>query len=319
MVGACNISMAVATTAFAMMIGTASGAPRCTAETRDCMSRAALSYYDGIVNHDGARVWLSPDLRHTLQAGKVRSEAEVRKLLDSEPAMRPYRDARVWVDEPAHTVFVLTLLPVIKGKEGQPATVHAVGRFRVEKGLITEYEGLFSTEQGTADGTSKWETVSAPQERAEAPATARPECGVATRDCMIRAAVSYYDAITNHDGSRALLSPRLRHTLQAGKVRGEAEVRKLLDGEPPMLPHRDTRFWVDLHDHTVLVLTLLPVTRLGDPGAPATVHAFGRFKIDHGLITEYEGIFMTRNGTADDTSKWERIATAAGTAAPQAK
>ena len=82
--------------------------------------------------------------------------------------MAGHVNTRFFVEESSHNVIAFTLLRVTGGKadpnrrtfsneaQRDPFTVHLAERFKVEKGLITEIEAIFSREQGTMDGPSNW-------------------------------------------------------------------------------------------------------------------------------------------------------------------
>lgn len=130
-----------------------------------------------------------------------------------------------------------------------------------------------------------------------------PGCTDDSRECMVRAVESYYDAMQSHEGKRAWLAPDVRRTLiglpnNSGEdllMQGEATIRESLDRAPAQT-HLDHRHWVDEKEKTVVSLML---TTLHDQ--VATIHVAERFKIDQGLITEIEAVFYldptTRNGT----------------------
>jgi len=147
---------------------------------------------------------------------------------------------------------------------------------------------------------------------------AKPVCTDNTRECLITAAESYLTAIVTNDGSKALFHPNVRRTQQGNEPGapfidvGEAVMRKSMDMEPDMLPHRNTRYFVDEEQQTVIYFTLLPTKASNaDPDRESyevgdhdmTVHLAERFKIEKGLITEIEAIFY-RSDSIDNTSGW---------------
>lgn len=165
---------AIAGMAFAGAAGAQQVKPLCTDDSRDCMIAAAKAYLDSIVTHDASKVPAHPAIRRTEQ-GRVTAEGE-QKLRDSQklqPDMDGHRNTRFFVDEKTHNVIAYTLLRVTGGQADPnrktfftgrpeasqprpPSTVHLAERFKVEKGVITEIEALFTTETGTMDGTSNW-------------------------------------------------------------------------------------------------------------------------------------------------------------------
>lgn len=148
--------------------------PSCTDDSRECMIAAAKAYLDSIVTHDASKVPAHPNIKRTEQ-GRVTAVGE-QALRDSQklqPDMDGHRNTRFFVDEKTKNVVAYTLLRVT-GKQADPnrktfftgrpeasqprppSTVHLAERFKVEKGLITEIEALFTTETGTMDGISNW-------------------------------------------------------------------------------------------------------------------------------------------------------------------
>ncbi len=134
-----------------------------------------------------------------------------------------------------------------------------------------------------------------------------PRCTADTRACMLEAVASYYDAMRHHDGSRAWLAPAVRRTLQAGIPQGngedplclnEQEVRASLD-KAPAQTHLDERFLVDEPNHGVVAFVLLTLK-----DQPVSIHVTERFKIEKGLITEIEAIFLMDKTTADGKTGW---------------
>ena len=160
--------------AFAGLAAAQQVKPGCTADSRECMIAAAKAYLDSIVTHDASKVPAHPNIKRTEQ-GRVTAVGE-QALRDSQklqPDMDGHRNTRFFVDEKTHNVIAFTLLRVTGGQADPnrktfftgrpeanqprpPSTVHLAERFKVEKGLITEIEALFTTETGTMDGISNW-------------------------------------------------------------------------------------------------------------------------------------------------------------------
>lgn len=144
-------------------------APSCTQDTRACMIQAATAYLDSIVNHDASAVPFAPDVKRTEQ-GRITAmgESAIRESQKLQPDMAGHVNTRFFVEESSHNVIAFTLLRVTGRKadpnrrtfsneaERDPFTVHLAERFKVEKGLITEIEAIFFSEQGTMDGQSNW-------------------------------------------------------------------------------------------------------------------------------------------------------------------
>ena len=143
--------------------------PTCTEDTRACMIQAATAYLDSIVNHDASAVPFAPDVKRTEQ-GRITAmgESAIRESQKLQPDMAGHVNTRFFVEESSHNVIAFTLLRVTGRKadpnrrtfsneaERDPFTVHLAERFKVEKGLITEIEAIFFSEQGTMDGQSNW-------------------------------------------------------------------------------------------------------------------------------------------------------------------
>lgn len=143
-----------------------------------------------------------------------------------------------------------------------------------------------------------------------------PTCTANSRECLLTAAKSYLHAIVTHDGSKGLFAPNVRRTEQGGHLTvGEAAMRKSMNMEPDMLPDRNTRYFVDEAQQTVVYFTLLPVKGANadleretyarkKPGKGVTVHLAERIKVDRGLITEIEAILYAEIDTLDGESGW---------------
>ena len=156
--------LALATTAQALQFK-----PACTDDSRECMIAAAKAYLDAITTHDAAKVPFHPNVRRT-ELGRVTGEGEtkIREHTKLQPDMAGHANTRYFVDEKTHNVVAYTLLRIPGTKADpnrtsladrlppQPSTVHLAERFKVEKGLITEIEALFTIEGGKMDGTSNW-------------------------------------------------------------------------------------------------------------------------------------------------------------------
>ena len=160
---------AVATLTMAASANAQQVKPTCTDDSRDCMITAAKAYLDAITTHDAAKVPLHPNVRRTEQ-GRVTGEGEIkiRENTKFQPDMAGHGNTRFFVDETTHNVVAYTLLRIPGTKADpnrptmadkltpQPSTVHLAERFKVEKGLITEIEALFTIEGGKMDGTANW-------------------------------------------------------------------------------------------------------------------------------------------------------------------
>lgn len=143
----------------------------------------------------------------------------------------------------------------------------------------------------------------------------KPTCTDSSRECLLTAAKSYLHAIVTHDGSKALFSPHVRRTVQGHVTVGENAMRRSMNMEPDMLTDRNTRYFVDEAQSTVIFFTLLPVKGANAdqkretytrkrPGKNVTVHLVERFKVENGLITEIEGITYAEYDTLEGESGW---------------
>ena len=125
-------------------------------------------------------------------------------------------------------------------------------------------------------------TVSLASAGSAEPAT--PGCSDSSRECLVRAATSYLDAITQHDGSLAWLAPDVHRRVNGSELEGEEAIRSAIDHEPEMIGYRDARFFVNEREGWVVVFWLI------DLDGPVTARIAERFKIENGLITEIEGV-----------------------------
>ena len=121
---------------------------------------AAKSYLDALISHDASQIRLAPDARRTIH-GVVTDGADAIRESLTPPTADQYnigiRDLRWFVDTTTQDAIAFYLLDV--GNTIPPSTavmtVHLAERFRVESGLITEIEGIFSV-SGTANEVSGW-------------------------------------------------------------------------------------------------------------------------------------------------------------------
>jgi hypothetical protein len=145
--------------------GTPQVKPPCTDSSRACLVGAAKSYLDNIVKHDGSKTLFAPNVRRTVQAHALESEAKLRDNLNHEPAIDGHHNTRYFVDRQQATVIAYTTMPVPPRDATSAAgatkgnTTHLAERYTMVNGLITEVEGIFYTEEGTMTGTSGWPDV----------------------------------------------------------------------------------------------------------------------------------------------------------------
>ena len=301
--------------------------PLCTENTRACLIRTAQSYLDSIVHHDGSKVPVTPHLRRT-ENGEVTAdgEANFRAVQPQQPDNLGHANTRFFVDEQQGTVIYYTLFrftgkldPTRKTQIDdypplqKPFTTHMAERIKVERGLISEIEVIFENKVGTLDDPSGWPDQAGPALPAKAPVVP-PGCTDSSRGCLIAAANSYLDAVVTHDGSRVLLHPDVRRT-QNGRTTavGDAAIRASMLKEPDMLPHKNTRWFVDREQDTAIAFTLFVVQPANaDPKRPAynsngkgaTTHLAERFRIQNGVIAEIEAVHTSEYGKMDGTSGW---------------
>ncbi len=134
----------------------------------------------------------------------------------------------------------------------------------------------------------------------------KPGCTDNSRECLVRAVDSYYNAMQNHDGRLAWFAPNIRRTLvglpnNSGEdfiMEGEKSIRESLDRAPHQT-HLDHRYWVDEQAHMVNALML---TSLQD--RVSSIHVAERFKVENGLITEIEAVFYIDPTTRDGKTGW---------------
>ena len=146
-----------------------SAKPICTEDSRACMIATATTYLDALVAHDASKVPFAPDAKRTEQ-GRITAlvEEALRESTKLQPDMSEHANTRFFVDEETNNVIAFTLLRIPGTKreanrktysddlEIKVCTVHLAERFKVEAGLITEIEALFTIEQGTDQGISNW-------------------------------------------------------------------------------------------------------------------------------------------------------------------
>lgn len=301
--------------------------PLCTDNSRACLIRTAQAYLESIVHHDGSKVPVTPTMRRT-ENGEVTAEGEqnFREVQPQQPDNQGHTNTRFFVDEEQGTVIYYTLFrftgkldPSRKTQIDnypplqKPFTTHMAERIKVEKGLISEIEVVFENKVGTMDDPSGWPEKPTPA-LPDKPPVVKPACADNSRACLIAAAKSYLDAVTTHDGAKVLVHPDVRRT-QNGRTtaEGDAAIRASMLKEPDMLPHQNTRWFVDRAQNTVIAYTLFIVQPTNaDPRRPAyssngkgaTTHLAERFRIQNGVIAEIEAVHTSEYGKMDGVSGW---------------
>ena len=125
--------------------GYASGNGPCHDSSADCMISAATKYINALVSHDPSDVPFVPDVRRRengINTGD--SAAAIRRSLSPptpNQVITGARDIRWFVDAKSNDAIAYYLLDVATTP---PQVVHLAERFRVEHGLITEIEAIFS-------------------------------------------------------------------------------------------------------------------------------------------------------------------------------
>lgn len=291
--------------------------PGCTDNSRACMIQAASAYFDALVTHDASKVPFAPDVRRTEQGHVTGTgEQQIREHTRTQPDMKGRHNTRFWVDEERHTVVGHTLIRVVPDTEkadktrksipvSEPRTGHIFERFRVEGGLIREIEAIFHLEKGTMDGQSGWPDAGPVRPVGEGTPLVKPPCMDNSRACLIGAAKSYLDNIVKADGSKTLLAPNVRRTVNGQIIDGEAALRADMNHEPPIARHYNTRYFVDREAATVIAYTLMSVPP-GEAAGPRgnTSHLAERYTMRDGLITEIEGLFYLEDGNLNGISNW---------------
>lgn len=322
--------LASATALLALSAGAAQAQqvkPLCTDTSRACLIRTAQSYLDSIVLHDGSKVPVTATMRRT-ENGIVTADGEenFRAVQPEQPDNKGHANTRFFVDEEQGTVVYYTLFrftgkldPTRKTQIDnypelqKPFTTHMAERIRIEKGLISEIEVIFENKVGTMDDPSGWPDQAGPALPDKAPVV-KPACTDNSRACLIAAAKSYLDAVVTHDDRKVLLHPDVRRT-QNGRTtaEGDAAIRASMLKEPDMLPHKNTRWFVDREQNTAIAFTLFIVQPTNaDPKRPAyssngkgaTTRLAERFRIQQGVITEIEAVHTSEYGKMDGTSGW---------------
>jgi hypothetical protein len=120
----------------------------CHDSSAKCMISAAGKYIDALVSHDPSDVPLAPDVHRRENGIHTGDSADAIRRSLSPPTpnevITDSRDIRWFVDSKTNDVIAYYLLDVATTP---PQVVHLAERFRVEGGLITEIEAIFSVNQ----------------------------------------------------------------------------------------------------------------------------------------------------------------------------
>ena len=138
----------------------------CTNNSERCMISAATTYLDALVSHDASKIRLAPNVHRTEQGHDTGDGAAAIiksvSLPTFDEAIIDKRDTRWFVDLPDHEAIAFYILDV--GAEPTPllpfirptkatGTVHLSERFKVNDGLITQIEAIFSISSTPNEGS----------------------------------------------------------------------------------------------------------------------------------------------------------------------
>ena len=125
--------------------GYASSDDPCHDSSADCMISAATKYINALVSHDPSNVPFAPDVRRRENGIDTGDSADAIRQSLSPPTPNQIitgaRDIRWFVDAKNDDAIAFYLLDVATTP---PQVVHLSERFRVEHGVITEIEAIFS-------------------------------------------------------------------------------------------------------------------------------------------------------------------------------
>jgi hypothetical protein len=130
----------------------------CHDNSEHCMISAATTYLDALVSHGTTPVRLARDVRRTEQGGFVTEGAATlrQSLLTDENIILAKRAVRWFVDKPDHEAVAFYLLDIGTSIPPSPTslgpTVHLSERFKVEDGLITQIEVVFTVGTKPCEG-----------------------------------------------------------------------------------------------------------------------------------------------------------------------
>jgi hypothetical protein len=126
-------------------VGYASGNDACHDSSAKCVISAAAKYINALVSHDPSDVPLASDVHRRENGNDTGDSAEAIRRSLSPPTPNQVitgaRDIRWFVDSKTNDAIAYYLLDVATTP---PQVVHLAERFRVEHGLITQIEAIFS-------------------------------------------------------------------------------------------------------------------------------------------------------------------------------
>jgi hypothetical protein len=138
----------------------------CTNNSERCMISAATTYLDALVSHDATHIRLAPNVVRTEEGHNTGTGAAAIiksvSLPTFDESIIDRRDTRWFVDKPGHEAVAFYILDV--GAEPTPllpfirpttatGTVHLSERFKVDNGLITQIEAIFSISTHPNEGS----------------------------------------------------------------------------------------------------------------------------------------------------------------------
>jgi hypothetical protein len=138
----------------------------CSNNSERCIVAAATTYLDALVSHDATHIRLAPNVHRTEQGTDTGDgAAAIRKsvsLPTFDESIIDKRDVRWFVDLPDHEAVAFYILDV--GAEPTPllpfirptvatGTVHLSERFKVQNGLITQIEAIFTVSTTPNEGS----------------------------------------------------------------------------------------------------------------------------------------------------------------------
>jgi hypothetical protein len=137
----------------------------CTNNSERCMISAATTYLDALVSHDATHIRLAPNVVRTEEGHNTGTGAAAIiksvSLPTFDEAIIDKRDTRWFVDLPDHEAVAFYILDVAEPTPLLPfirpttatGTVHLSERFKVDNGLITQIEAIFSISTHPNEGS----------------------------------------------------------------------------------------------------------------------------------------------------------------------
>jgi hypothetical protein len=115
--------------------------PVCTDNSRECLTRTALIYIDGLSRHDASKIPFAPNVRCTEQNEvKVTDEATYRHEINIGEIIKGSRNVRLLVDPQTQSVGAFYVLDINADKGATAYSVYRGQRFKIVGGYVTEVE-----------------------------------------------------------------------------------------------------------------------------------------------------------------------------------